>query len=60
MTLEKSGDPQAMGMETKKTEQILAATNLCSDEDIDLALTALALAALERPRVSLDRYCRHL
>jgi len=47
-------------METKKTEQILAATNLCSDEDIDLALTALALAALERPRVSLDRYCRHL
>ena len=60
MTAEQSGDLQAMGLESNKTEQILTATGLCLDEDIDLALTALALAALDRPRVSLDRYCRHL
>ncbi len=43
-----------------KTDKILSDAGLCSDQDIDLALTALALAALDRPCISLERYCRHL
>lgn len=41
-------------------ERILTTAGVGADEDVDLALTALALAALDRPRVSLERYRGHL
>ncbi len=47
-------------MDPNEAERILAEAESGPDRTIDLALTALALAALDRPRVSLDRYRRHL
>ena len=60
MTAEQSSDQQAAWSDSNEPEQILTEAGVCPDEDVDLALTALALAALDRPRVSLDRYRRHL
>ena len=47
-------------MDPNEAERILTEAESGPDRAIDLALTALALAALDRPRVSLDRYRRHL
>ena len=41
-------------------KQTLELAGAAADEAIDLAETALALAALERPKVALDWYRRHL
>lgn len=41
-------------------DQILSKAGMSKDEDIDLALTALALAAKDHPGVSFDRYLNHL
>jgi regulator of sirC expression with transglutaminase-like and TPR domain len=46
--------------ETVSAKQTLERAGEAPDEAIDLAETALALAALERPRVGLDWYRRHL
>lgn len=44
----------------EEAERILRDFGARSDEDIDLAEAALALAALQRPQVDLDRYRDHL
>ena len=43
-----------------EAETILAAIATSADAEIDLAEGALALAALDRPQVSLARYRAHL
>lgn len=43
-----------------EAREILRRTGGLADEEIDLAETALALGALDRPDVPLDRYRRHL
>ena len=43
-----------------KAEEILREIGTRADEDIDLAEGALALAALDRPGVALDRYRDHI
>ncbi len=47
-------------MDPNESERILTEAGTGPDSGVDLALTALALAAIDRPRVSSDRYCRHL
>jgi len=47
-------------LNSTEPEKILTQAGVCADQDVDIALTALALAAIDRPRVSLDRYRRHL
>lgn len=44
----------------RELEDRLRALGSVADQAIDLAGTALILAALDRPRVSLERYVRHL
>jgi regulator of sirC expression with transglutaminase-like and TPR domain len=44
----------------EEAEEVLRRIAKASDETIDLAEGALALAALDRPRVGLDRYRDHL
>lgn len=46
--------------ETAMAKETLERAGAAPDEAIDLAETALALAALERPKVGLDWYRRHL
>lgn len=46
--------------ERHEIEAALLEVGKQADEDIDLAAAALLLAALDRPRVSLDRYHHHL
>jgi len=43
-----------------EARDILRRTGTLADEDIDVAETALALGALDRPNAPLDRYRRHL
>ncbi|HYH17795.1 MAG TPA: transglutaminase-like domain-containing protein [Azospirillum sp.] len=43
-----------------EAREILRRTGTLADEDIDIAEAALALGALDRPNVPLDRYRRHL
>lgn len=43
-----------------EAREILRRTGTLADEDIDVAEAALALGALDRPNVPLDRYRRHL
>lgn len=50
-----SGSPASSDIESA-----LAGLAVVGDDDMDLAETALMLAALERPRVALDRYRLHL
>ena len=45
---------------TWEADQVLDRIGKQADEDIDLAEAALALAALDRPRVSCERYIDHL
>ena len=47
-------------IERAEVEASLRALAACDDARIDLADTALRLAALDRPRVGLERYHRHL
>lgn len=47
-------------MTSEEVREILRRAGETPDEDFDLAGTALALAALDRPRVPLDRYRAHL
>lgn len=47
-------------IERAEVEASLRALAACADAKIDLADTALRLAALDRPRVGLERYRRHL
>lgn len=46
--------------ERLELERILRRAGSVRDHEIDLAATALALGALDRPRVGLDRYREHL
>lgn len=48
------------GPVSRDFETALAGLAALGDDDMDLAETALLLAALERPRVALDRYRLHL
>lgn len=48
------------GPASRDFETALAGLAALGDDDMDLAETALILAALERPRVALDRYRLHL
>jgi regulator of sirC expression with transglutaminase-like and TPR domain len=48
------------GSASREIETALAGLAAVGDDDMDLAETALMLAALERPRVALDRYRLHL
>ena len=45
---------------TKRPEDLLRETGTLPDEQIDLAEAALSLAALDRPRVGLQRYRDHI
>jgi regulator of sirC expression with transglutaminase-like and TPR domain len=48
------------GPASRDFETALAALATLGDDDMDIAETALILAALERPRVALERYRLHL
>ena len=60
MTVDQQHQNRAARLNSNEPEQILTKAGVCADQDVDIALTALALAAIDRPRVSLDRYRRHL
>ena len=60
MTVDKQRQNRGARLTSNEPEQILTEAGVCADRDVDIALTALALAAIDRPRVSLDRYRRHL
>ncbi len=49
-----------MAMAMTASQDYLQKAGACADEDIDLALTALHLAALSHPGISLQRYEHHL
>ncbi len=52
--------PQPPGQEREEIEAALLRIGALPDQGIELAETALLLAALDRPRVSLERYRHHL
>ena len=60
MTSTEPGDDRSASESRTNAERILTEAGVRADKDVDLALTALALAAIDRPRVSLDRYRGHL
>lgn len=41
-------------------QEVLKSVSVAADEDIDLAVAAIALAALDQPGISADRYLHHL
>ena len=60
MTKSDPDDERPPPAHSHDAEEILTAAGVRPESDIDLATTALALAALDRPRVSLGRYQGHL